>query len=226
MVLPGLTAVIGKVVAASWESRLIRRGLAVVSVRKLSTALAAAGQWLAAVGFVKASRPELATVCYCLQTLAGSFHYAGLEPNYIDVGGKDIARIKGFLNTFLWASNALLSLLIVRLRLATNRWAYIFLLPPTLQLGTAVVYLRWASDKTYREYRALRARRAELRAAAAAALAAAGGGAEADDKADDMHGATAELRKLSSEAAERQRAARQARQQRPAVPAAVAGGNG
>ena len=26
---------------------------------------------------------------YCLMTLGGTFHYSGLEPNYVDVGGKD-----------------------------------------------------------------------------------------------------------------------------------------
>eukprot|EP01047_Picozoa_sp_COSAG01_P130251 COSAG01_NODE_59805_length_298_cov_0.773869_1_plen_57_part_10 len=35
-------------------------------------------------------------------TLGGTFHYSGLEPNYVDVGGKDGARIKGFLNTAMW----------------------------------------------------------------------------------------------------------------------------
>ena len=153
------------------------------------------------------------------QTLAGSFHYSGLEPNYIDVGGADIARIKGFLNTYLWGANVVLALAVAQLRLATGQWAMIFLLPPTLQLGTATVYLQWAAATPYRQYRKKRAVAAALlvrvRDAAAKQVAEQSTRADADN---DTHGSTPELRKLSREARERQMAAHALRAMRRQPP--------
>eukprot|EP01044_Picomonas_judraskeda_P010416 COSAG03_NODE_1338_length_4295_cov_305.923737_5_plen_97_part_00 len=76
--------------------------MAVKRIRKLSTVIATASQLGFAAWFVVARTARTATVAYCLMTLGGTFHYSGLEPNYVDVGGKDGARIKGFLNTAMW----------------------------------------------------------------------------------------------------------------------------
>ena len=130
--------------------------------------------------FVAAPNAVLATAAYCLQTLGeshgpcarplnkerdpqrtacggfagGTFHYSGLEQSYVDVGGKDGARIKGFLNTSLWLLAYLLSMGFVRLREATGSWAAIFLSAPLLQLVTTAGYCRWATALDYRSYRA------------------------------------------------------------------------
>ena len=137
--------------------------------------------------FVAAPNAVLATAAYCLQTLGkshgpcarplnkeldpqrtacgapagGTFHYSGLEQSYVDVGGKDGARIKGFLNTSLWLLAYLLSMGFVRLREATGSWAAIFLSAPLLQLVTTAGYCRWATALDYRSYRAASAQKAE-----------------------------------------------------------------
>ena len=99
LLFPGLCSVFGKMANAVFESKLTAAGVRVKRIRKLSTAVAAVSQFAFAAAFVAAPTARLATVAYCLQTLGGTFHYSGLEPNYIDVGGQDVARIKGFLNT-------------------------------------------------------------------------------------------------------------------------------
>jgi len=70
----------------------------------------------------------------------------------VDVGGKDGARIKGFLNTAMWLQAGVLSQALVWLRGATGSWAALFLAPALLQLLTTGAFCRWAEGVDYRTY--------------------------------------------------------------------------
>jgi ACS family sodium-dependent inorganic phosphate cotransporter len=80
---PGLCAVGGKIANAAFESRLTRSGISILAIRKLSTLVATAGQLLFSALFVAAPTAKLATISYCAMTLTGTWHYSGLEPNYL-----------------------------------------------------------------------------------------------------------------------------------------------
>jgi hypothetical protein len=157
---PGLCSIVGKIANAAYESRLTRRGVPTLRIRKLSTVMATAGQLLFSVLFVLAPSARAAAACQCALTLTGTWHYSGLEPNYLDVGGQDIARIKGFLNTALWSQAYVISVLIVRLRVAFGgRWAPIFVSAPLMQIVTTGAFCAWATDKDYRSWRSKRSKR-------------------------------------------------------------------
>jgi hypothetical protein len=84
LLFPSLCSIGGKVLQAPFESQLTARGVTVKRIRKLSTVIATVFQLAFATWFVVARSALTATVAYCLMTLGGTFHYSGLEPNYVD----------------------------------------------------------------------------------------------------------------------------------------------
>ena len=96
----------GKILNATFESTLTARGMTIRRIRKLSTLIATAGQLTFASGFVVAPSAISATVSYCLMTLAGTFHYSGLEPNYVspqtNVNNFPTPCFRRFLTTGCW----------------------------------------------------------------------------------------------------------------------------
>ena len=153
LLFPGLCSICGKVLNAAFESRMTTQGFKILTIRKLSTTIATLGQLFFSVLFCAAPSASLATACYCAMTTVGTWHYSGLEPNYLDVGGKDIARIKGFLNMAMWSQAYVISTLIVRLRVYFSSWTPIFLSAPVLQLISSAAYCIWATDSDYRTWR-------------------------------------------------------------------------
>eukprot|EP01050_Picozoa_sp_SAG11_P011506 SAG11_NODE_1222_length_5484_cov_7.843268_5_plen_93_part_00 len=72
---------------ATFESQLTARGVRTRRIRKLSTVIATATQLVFSALFVAAPSARIATVFHCLMTFGGTFHYSGLEANYVEVGG-------------------------------------------------------------------------------------------------------------------------------------------
>ncbi len=92
LLFPSLCSIGGKILQAPFESRLTARGMTVKRIRKLSTVIATVLQLGFAACFVVARSALTATVAYCLMTLGGTFHYSGLEPNYVDGAHPRIRR--------------------------------------------------------------------------------------------------------------------------------------
>lgn len=84
LLFPSLCSIGGKILQAPFESKLTTLGVTVKCIRKLSTVIATGLQLAFAAWFVVARSALTATVAYCLMTLGGTFHYSGLEPNYVD----------------------------------------------------------------------------------------------------------------------------------------------
>eukprot|EP01050_Picozoa_sp_SAG11_P011507 SAG11_NODE_1222_length_5484_cov_7.843268_6_plen_163_part_00 len=153
---------------------------------------------------------------------------------WLQVGGKDGARIKGFLNTAMWLQAGLLSVsspdmspdaglihsgwplsvlqaCVVRLRAATKSWGAIFMVAPVLQVLTTMAFCRYSTDETYRAYRK------RVGEHGVTSVGPEADGVKSERAHDDWHGRTAELRRLKREAAQRANALRQVRQMRACV---------
>ena len=61
-----LCTIPAKLLVASWETAMYKRGVKVRRIRKLGALAAAAISAPAGLAFVAMRRPALATICYCL----------------------------------------------------------------------------------------------------------------------------------------------------------------
>ena len=169
LVWPSALTFFGKAINAAWESRMTaageRRGEApkktLLHIRKVSERTATWMQALAGIGFVSTRNPIVATVCYTLVILTGTFHYSGLLANWVDVAGPDAANIMAWGNTANWAGGYLVTQILVWLQMRTGRWEFIFLSPMVLQVATGLLYLKVCSVDSARDY--VNARRKSLK---------------------------------------------------------------
>ena len=155
--LPVLVGIGSKSLIATWESRLLKRGVGQLMLRKLATVYGTAITAASLLIFSGTNSRYVASVAYCGIVLGNSFDYSGFLPNFIELAGHDPAgHFYAWLNTLGWAASFVAAELINRLATigagGSRRWQLVWLAPAAARLVATRVFWQWASVRPAQEH--------------------------------------------------------------------------
>ena len=142
---PMVVGMAGKFGVTAFESALLGRGMARLTIRKLSNTLASAMVMASTVGFTLARTPLAACLLYCVSSLGHCFDYPGFVANSIELQGVDVGIMSSYANTLNWTMVFIFGQLFAALKRATNSWYALFLGPVALRALETIWFLRHAS---------------------------------------------------------------------------------
>lgn len=149
--LKGPLKVFGEFATGALEGVLLTRGFDMLTLRKVSTAFAAAMQSVCLTCFGLTKTPLLAACFNIGAECCYGFHHSGFSANLLEVGGDDAAILTAVSNTLGNAPGIIVPPLGVALHKATGSWLPLFLSGSAINLVGGLAFARWASLKSGRE---------------------------------------------------------------------------
>jgi hypothetical protein len=143
---------------AALESFLIRRGVALLEIRRWMTVCSQVPEAISAVLYGMAKTPRQATLCYAAFVASGLLNYSGAWANEMEVFGADAAIVGAVGNVVANSFGVIVPFMGVWLRQSTGSWLPHLVFGATLKLLATAMF---ASGATLEDARTSLARRGQ-----------------------------------------------------------------